>query len=459
MSEKNEKTPNAIISYWQGLSANVRRNLWLLFIVVTILGLLYMFVSSGAAPKRTQRIDRNDISREVFTRANPRDLNLHGLAAKVAELDKENRLLQKKLGDIQQQNKSKPDDQAKELEKIRMIQEQAAQLALAEMEKRYASQINTLEKRLNERPAPSPIAAPPEKLATFTPDTAAAPSATDPGAVTAANVNWQVKGGPVQPVQVTQGKDGQAQTQAQRKAPKMRQIVDEGAQAAAEEEARAKQSKKEKEKSPEVPIPAGSIFSGTLITGLDAPTGTGARNSPYPSLLRVKKEAILPNRYRADVRECFLIASGYGDLSSERVYLRAETISCVRNDGGVIESPIDMYGVGEDGKAGVRGVLDTKQGQFLAKALAAGFLESVASVFNANPVPTIATTAGSTTPFQKVFSAEAGQSAGIKGFGSAMDRLANFYIDMAQGVFPIIQVDAGRQIDFVMVRGTTLKLK
>lgn len=456
MSETSEKRPNAIQTYWQGLPANLRRNLWLMVVVGAVLGGLFLFVGTGNDPKRTKRVDRNDVSREVFTRANPRDLNLHGLAAKVADLEKENKLLKKNFNDLQDRTKANPDDQAKELEKIRMIQDQAAQLALAEMEKRYASQITTLEKRLNERPAPA-LAQAPEPVATFTPDAAGNPPGAGPVSPTAADVNWQVKGTPGQPVQVTQGKDGQGA--AARKPVKMRQIVDEAAKAADEEEARAKAAKKEKEKSLDVPIPAGSIFSGTLITGLDAPTGTGAMKSPYPSLLRVKKEAILPNRYRADVRECFLIASGYGDLSSERVYFRAETISCVRNDGGVIEAPIDMYGVGEDGKAGVRGVLDTKQGQFLAKALAAGFLESVASVFNTNPVPTIATTAGTTTPFQKVFSAEAGQSAGIKGFGSAMDRLANFYIDMAQGVFPIIQVDAGRQLDFVMTRGTTLKLK
>lgn len=61
---------------------------------------------------------------------------------------------------------------------------------------------------------------------------------------------------------------------------------------------------------------------------------------PFPSTLRIQKEAILPNRFRADVRECFLIVSGYGDLSSERAYLRGETFSCVREDGGVIEAKL-----------------------------------------------------------------------------------------------------------------------
>ena len=65
-------------------------------------------------------------------------------------------------------------------------------------------------------------------------------------------------------------------------------------------------------------IPAGSILSGNLLNGLDAPTGKGARREPFPVLARLKDEAILPNRFRADVRECFLVSAGYGDLSSER---------------------------------------------------------------------------------------------------------------------------------------------
>ena len=76
-------------------------------------------------------------------------------------------------------------------------------------------------------------------------------------------------------------------------------------------------------------LPAGSLLSGQLITGLDVPTGQGVRREPYPVLIRIKASAILPNRYRTHVRECFVLASGYGDLSSERAYLRSETLSCI----------------------------------------------------------------------------------------------------------------------------------
>lgn len=206
-------------------------------------------------------------------------------------------------------------------------------------------------------------------------------------------------------------------------------------------------------------LPAGSIISGTLITGLDAPTHESARREPFPALLRIQKEAILPNRFRADIRECFLIAAGYGDLSSERAYLRGETISCVREDGGVIEARLDSYAVGEDGKAGIRGRLVSKQGQLVAKSMMAGFLQGLAGAFDVNPVPTIQTgNTGDTQVYQQVMSQEALQGAVIKGTGKALDRVAKFYLDMAENMFPVIEVDAARRIEVIVTRGTQLSL-
>lgn len=206
-------------------------------------------------------------------------------------------------------------------------------------------------------------------------------------------------------------------------------------------------------------LPAGSILTGVLINGMDAPTAQGARRDPFPSTLRIQKEAILPNRFRADVRECFLIVSGYGDLSAERAYLRGETIACVREDGGVIEAALDSYVVGEDGKAGVRGRVVSKQGQIIAKSLMAGFLSGVSEAFDVNPVPVVSTNPGSTTQYQDVFSSDLLQGAGVKGASNALDRIAQFYIDMAEGIFPVIEIDAGRQLDIIMTKGTKLNIR
>jgi conjugal transfer pilus assembly protein TraB len=202
-------------------------------------------------------------------------------------------------------------------------------------------------------------------------------------------------------------------------------------------------------------------LSGNLLNGLDAPTGKGARREPFPVLARLKDEAILPNRFRADVRECFLVSAGYGDLSSERAYIRGESISCVRDDGGVIEVPIDAYAVGEDGKVGIRGRVVSKQGQLLGNALLAGFLRGFSDAFGRNQTQVLALAGPggvAATPFQRSLS-EAGMEGGtLKGAGYAMDRLAHYYMDMAENLFPVIEVDAARAIEFVVQKGTQLKL-
>lgn len=209
---------------------------------------------------------------------------------------------------------------------------------------------------------------------------------------------------------------------------------------------------------PDMYLPAGSILSGTLVTGLDAPTSNQARNDPFPALLRVKHEAILPNRYRMDIRECFLIASGYGSLSAERAYMRAERISCVKKDGGVIESSMDAYSVGEDGKAGIRGRIVSKNGQIIGNALLSGFISGVSSAFAPQRVQSYNTNATSGQPQVYQYPSPeylAGQafSGGVKG---AAEQIAEYYLEMAKNIFPIVEIDAGRKIDFIVVRGLSL---
>lgn len=207
-------------------------------------------------------------------------------------------------------------------------------------------------------------------------------------------------------------------------------------------------------------LPATSIMSGVFISGMDAPTAQNARNDPYPALIRIKKDAILPNRFRSDIRECALLAAGFGDLSSERAYFRSEVITCIREDGAVFEAKIDAYAVGEDGKAGVRGRLVTKQGQYLAKALTAGFLQAASQLFSVQSIPTINVNRDGDTnssPYQQVMSSQAMQGAAIAGVGGALNRLADFYMKMAGDLFPVIEIDPARSVDFIVQKGVALK--
>jgi conjugal transfer pilus assembly protein TraB len=200
-------------------------------------------------------------------------------------------------------------------------------------------------------------------------------------------------------------------------------------------------------------VPSGSFFRAALLGGLDAPTGGQAQSNPHPVLMRVQDNAFLPNRYRFRIRECFALGASYGDISAERAYIRLESLSCVRHDGRAIDAPVKGYVVGEDGKAGMRGRLVSKQGQVLANALLAGIGAGIGQAFQQS-----ATTV-STNPLGSVGTVEPGKQlqAGLgTGVGKALDRLSQYYITLAEKMFPIIEIDAGRTVEVVFTKGFSL---
>ncbi len=196
-----------------------------------------------------------------------------------------------------------------------------------------------------------------------------------------------------------------------------------------------------------------SFTRAVLLGGLDAPTGGQAQANPHPVLLRLDDNAILPNRFRAEVRECFVIGAGYGDISSERAYIRTERLACVRHDGTALEVKIKGSIFDETGKVGMKGRLVTKQGQVLANALLAGVISGVGYGFQ-NSYTTFSTTPfGAVTTTEPSHAFEAGLASGV---GRAMDRLAQYYISLAEKTFPIIEVDAGRSVDVVLTEGVVI---
>ncbi len=197
-----------------------------------------------------------------------------------------------------------------------------------------------------------------------------------------------------------------------------------------------------------------SFTRGILLGGLDAPTGGQSQSNPHPVLIRLSDNSVLPNQFRGEYRECFVVAAGYGDISSERAYLRTENLSCVRADGATLEVRIQGSVYGEDGKVGMRGRLVTKQGQMLANALLAGVVSGIGqglstanTSYSSSPLGTVASTDSNADAYR----------AGLgQGVGKALDRLAQYYIKLAENTFPVIEVDAGRQIDVVITKGVRI---
>jgi conjugal transfer pilus assembly protein TraB len=200
-------------------------------------------------------------------------------------------------------------------------------------------------------------------------------------------------------------------------------------------------------------IPSGSFARVVLLGGLDAPTGGQAQSNPWPVLLQVLGNAFLPNRDRANIKECNMLGSGYGDISSERAFLRLESLSCVLKNGEVVDTAVKGYVVGEDGKAGMRGRLVSKQGQVLANALMTGIISGIGQGFQQSSTTFSTSALGSVGTVDPSKQFQAGIGTGV---GKALDRLSQYYITLAEKMFPVIEIDAARVVDVVLTKGVTL---
>ncbi|MBZ0096800.1 MAG: hypothetical protein K8H75_15705 [Sulfuricella sp.] len=203
-------------------------------------------------------------------------------------------------------------------------------------------------------------------------------------------------------------------------------------------------------------IPAGAFMRGVLLSGLDAPTGGQAQQNPHPIVIEVLDMASLPNKFRADYKNCRVTANGVGDLSSERAYIRLDRLSCINEEGGAIDVAVKGYIADSTGKAGVRGRLVSKQGQVLANALLSGVASGIGQAFTQGSMNTSVSPLGATQTVQAGKEMQAGIGQGV---GNALSQLSRYYITLADKMFPIIEIDAGQPVDIVITRGVSVARK
>ena len=218
--------------------------------------------------------------------------------------------------------------------------------------------------------------------------------------------------------------------------------------------AKKRQMSKEKSKSY---VPSGSIISGVMLNGVDAPTSLSKNATPLPVTVRVKLDVLMPNNYRADLQDCNITGSVTGDLASERAYIRAVSLSCINENGESIETGMAGYAVSDfDGRNGVRGRVVNRAGKALIATFGASFLSGIATATKPTAINSYDSTGSSTTTFQTPNMADVGASATMSGVAGGSDRLAKYFIAIADAQWPVIEVSPGTPITFMLEKGMTL---
>lgn len=204
-------------------------------------------------------------------------------------------------------------------------------------------------------------------------------------------------------------------------------------------------------------IPAGSIISGVMLNGVDAPTALSKNASPLPTTIRVKLDVLMPNSYNADLADCFVIGSVTGDLASERAYIRSVTMSCINTRGESLETGMIGYAVSDyDGRNGIRGTVVSRAGKALIATFGASFLSAVAEASKPTAIPTLDQNPGETTTFQTPDMSDVGKSGVLGGVSGGADRLAQYAIAIADQQWPVIEISPGTPVTFFLEKGMSL---
>lgn len=206
-----------------------------------------------------------------------------------------------------------------------------------------------------------------------------------------------------------------------------------------------------------ITLPTTSLITGTLLSGMQAPTAIGSSREPLPAVMRIKLDALLPNGYRADLRDCQALLSGIGQLSDRRAYMRLEKVVCIDEEGLTAEGSAQGFATGKDGSAGIPGTLIARNGEVLKGSMWAGFFSGLAQ--GIAPTRVAGIDIGASDGYQTTDLTAMGTSAVLNGGSTALDKISEYYVQLLDEIWPTIQVDAMTEVTFILQAPLKLQFK
>lgn len=203
-------------------------------------------------------------------------------------------------------------------------------------------------------------------------------------------------------------------------------------------------------------VTAGTFCRAVVLVGMEAPTGGQAQSNPVPAQFELIDDCKMPNGRIAPLRGCFLTGNGYGELSAERAYIRTDRLTCIDDDNAATDIAVRGYAVGEDGKPGLRGEIVTKQGQAIANSIWAAVASGTGRALVASgTAQTVNPLTGATTS-----TVTDGFKAGVgDGLGKGFDRISEYYLKLADKLYPTVSVSSMRVVDIAFQQGFVFERK
>jgi conjugal transfer pilus assembly protein TraB len=203
-------------------------------------------------------------------------------------------------------------------------------------------------------------------------------------------------------------------------------------------------------------LPPNSIANATVVVGVDATTNTRSQSDPLPVLLRITGPArsvygdgkLLATR----VQGCMVNGAAYGDLSSEKVYVKLQRMTCAQPGGRFAVSEVKGF-IAFGGKVGVRGRVVSREGSLTTQAFLAGLVSSAGSAINGAFDQPVISDSGRENP-------SAGEI-GLRGLGGGAEQagttVSEYLIERAEQYQPVIEMPTGAAVEVVFLDGTFVR--
>jgi conjugal transfer pilus assembly protein TraB len=208
-------------------------------------------------------------------------------------------------------------------------------------------------------------------------------------------------------------------------------------------------------------VPPNAYAPAEILVGVDSATGVNTAADPKPVLLRITGDAVSvgsDGRYqRTRLRGCMVNGAAYGDLPSEKVYVKLQRITCPVGDHSFAVATVEGY-ISQKGKAGVRGLVVERSGGLTARAAIAGTLQGLGTTLASNFNRSISgyngtVGANGVLEAQKLSPTEIAQGAVSGGVSTAASQLADYYIKRAEQYQPVIEMPTGATVEIVFLSG------
>lgn len=225
-------------------------------------------------------------------------------------------------------------------------------------------------------------------------------------------------------------------------------------------EAQAIADKKKENKKRTIRIASGTHTTATSLHGFYASVSGDGKKNPMIVLLRVNNLAVMPNSVKRDLKGCYVLADGHGDMATSRAYLQLRNLSCMDRKGrAVIDQPVEGYLVDTDGAPGIAGDLIWRGGKALTAATLAGILAGAGKAMQDTTQTSMVGPLGSVQSTTNFDFKNIGVSALGEGVSRSTDELQKFLMDIVRQQFPAVYFGGSKKVSIVFNKKVDLNIE